>query len=76
MLGHTKPKNDPALKLILVINNNDDINTRKRELNKMCWFIHQIKKDCNVDYTNWDGRLIHTVSSIDVDYMLCETIPD
>ena len=34
------------------------------------------KKDCNVDYTNWDGRLIHTVSSIDVDYMLCETIPD
>ena len=42
----------------------------------MYWFIHQIKKDCNVDYTNWDGRLIHTVSSIDVDYMLCETIPD
>ena len=38
--------------------------------------IHQIKIDCYVGYTIWDGKLIHTVSSIDVDYMLCETIPD
>ena len=29
-----------------------------------------------MDCTNWDGRLIHTVSSLDVDYMLCETVPD
>ena len=40
------------------------------------FYLSNLKKDCNVDYTNWDGRLIHTVSSIDVNYMLCETIPD
>ena len=58
-----------------MINNNDDI--KQGRGNGTCIGLSiKLKKGCNVDYTNWDGRLIHTVSSIDVDYILCETIPD
>ena len=59
-----------------MINNNDDIKQQRGYGTKCIGLSIKSKKDCNVDYTNWDGRLIHTVSSIDVDYMLCETIPD
>ena len=35
----------------------------------------QLKKDCLVNCKTWDVRLIHTVSCLDVEYMVCETIP-
>ena len=33
-----------------------------------------LKKDCNVGYSNIDGRLVHTVSVLDLEYMVCEMI--
>ena len=35
----------------------------------------QLKKDCIVSCKTWDGRLIHTISCLDVEYMICKTIP-
>ena len=58
------------------INNNDNIKQGRGNGTKCIGLSIKLKKDCNVDCTNWDGRLIHTVSSLDVDYMLCETVPD
>ena len=36
----------------------------------------QLKKDCVVNCKKWDGRLIHTVLYLDIEYMVCETIPE
>ena len=36
----------------------------------------QLKKNCIVDCKTWNGRLVHTVSCLDVEYMVCETIPN
>ena len=36
----------------------------------------QLKQDCDVHCKVWDGILIHTVSVLDVDYMICETVPN
>ena len=33
-----------------------------------------LKKDCNVGYSNIDGRFVHTVSVLDLEYMVCEMI--
>ena len=35
----------------------------------------QIKQDCGVSCKVWDGISIHTVSVLDVDYIICQTIP-
>ena len=43
--------------------------------NKMCWFECKMKRNCVVGCNNWDGKLIHTVSALDAEYILCETIP-
>ena len=33
-----------------------------------------LKKDYNAGYSNFDGRLVHTVSVFDLEYMVCEHI--
>ena len=33
-------------------------------------------RDFVVSCKNWDGKLVHTVSSMNVEYMLCEAILD
>ena len=33
-----------------------------------------MKRGCVVDFKQWDGKLVNTVSVLDVEYMLCETI--
>ena len=33
-----------------------------------------MKRYCVVDCKNWDGKLVYTVSALDVEYMLCEKI--
>ena len=35
----------------------------------------RLKKDCLVNCKTWDVRLIHTVSCLDVEYIVCDTIP-
>ena len=35
-----------------------------------------MKTNSNADFRNLDGRLIHKVASIHVDYTLCKTVPD
>ena len=39
-------------------------------------YIFNLKKDCIGDCKTWDRRLINTVSCLDVEYMVCETIPN
>ena len=34
----------------------------------------QLKKGCALKCKTWDGRMVHTVSCLDVEYMTCETI--
>ena len=34
----------------------------------------QSKQDCGVSCKVWDGISIHTVSVLDVDYTICQTI--
>ena len=36
----------------------------------------QLKKGCALKCKTWDGRMVHTVSCLDVEYMICETIPN
>ena len=33
-----------------------------------------LKKDCNAGYSNIDGRLVHTISVLDLECMVCEMI--
>ena len=42
----------------------------------MDWFEIKMKRDWVVSCKNWDGKLVHTVSSMNVEHMLCETIPE
>lgn len=36
----------------------------------------KIKRDYAVDCKHQDGKLVHTVLNMDVEYMICETIPN
>ena len=76
--GRTK-KVDPALKFYagvpLMITDNKFIKDGRGNGTKCIGLKIKMKKDCVVDCKNWDGRLIHIVSSLDVEYMICETIP-
>ena len=42
----------------------------------MYWFGNKMKRYCVVDCKNWEGKLVHTVSSLNMEYMICETIPE
>ena len=33
-----------------------------------------LKKDCNVGYNIFDQRLVHTISVLDIEYIVCGTI--
>ena len=74
----TTKKVDASLKFYsgipLMINNNKHIKEGRGNGTKCIGISVHLKKDCNVDVTNWDGRLVHTVSVLDVEYMVCEKI--
>lgn len=36
----------------------------------------EIKRYCVIDCKNWNGKLVHTVSSLNVEYMLCQAITE
>ena len=77
--GRTK-KLDPALKFYafvpLMITNNVFIKEGRGNGTKCIGLKIKMKRDWVVSCKNWDGKLVHTVSSMNVEYMLCETIPD
>ena len=56
----------------LIIINNDQRRKRKWK-GRIGIYVH-LKKDCNVGYSNIDGRFVHTVSVLDLEYMVCEMI--
>ena len=71
-------KVDPALQFYsgipLMTNDNEDIKEVRGNGTKCVCISVNLKKDCNVGYTNFDGRLVHTVSILDIIYIVCETI--
>ena len=58
----------------LMINNNKSIKEERGNGTKCVGLSVKMKRDCVIDYKNWDGKLVHTVSALDEEYMLCETI--
>ena len=71
---------DPVLKLLhgvpLMITSNTNLKKGLGNGTRIIGLSIQLKKDCIVDCKSWHGRLIHTVSCSDVEYMVCETIPN
>ena len=57
-----------------MINNNDDIKEGRGNGTRCIGLSVHLKKDSNVGYSNVDGRLVHTVSVLDLEYMICKTI--
>ena len=72
-------KIDAALKFYLgvplMINNNKCVREERGD-GKKCGLSVKMKRYCVVDCKNWDGKLVHIVSALDVEYMLCETAPE
>ena len=71
---------DPALKFYngvpLMITSNTNLKKGLGNGTRIIGLSIQLKKDCIVNCKTWDGRLIHTVSCLDVEYMICEKIPN
>ena len=59
-----------------MINNNKLIEEKRGSVTKYVGLSVNMKRDCIIDCKTWDGKLVHTVSSLDVEYMLYETIPE
>ena len=57
-----------------MINNNEHIKEGRGNGTRCIGISVHLKKDCNVGYSNFDGRLVHTVSVLDLEYMVCEHI--
>ncbi len=59
-----------------MINNNCHIKEARGNGTKCIGLSIKLKQDGDLHYTNWNGRLIHSISVLDVEYILCETIPE
>ena len=74
----TSKKVDPALQFYsrvpLMITDNEDIKDGLGNGTRCIGISVHLKKDCNVGYSNIDGRFVHTVSVLDLEYMVCEMI--
>ena len=71
-------KVDPALQFYsgipLMIDNNEHIKEGRGNGTRCIGISVHLKKDCNVGCSNFYGRLVHTVSVLDLEHMVCETI--
>ena len=76
-VGRSK-KIDPALQFYsgipLMIIDNTNIKEGRGNGTRCIGISVHLKKDCNVGYSNIDGRFVHTVSVLDLEYMVCEMI--
>ena len=57
-----------------MITDNEDIKDGLGNGTRCIGISVHLKKDCNVGYLNFDGRLVHTVSVLNLEYMVCEHI--
>ena len=60
----------------LFLNYNYHIKEGRGNGTKFIGLSSKMKTNSNADFRNLDGRLIHKVASIHVDYTLCKTVPD
>ena len=71
-------KVDPALQFYsgipLMTNYNEDIKEVRGNGTKCVGISVNLKKDCNVGYNIFDQRLVHTISVLDIEYIVCGTI--
>ena len=60
----------------LMINNNEFIKEERGNGTKHVSLSVKMKKYCDVDCKNWDGKLVDNFSALHVECMLCETIKE
>ena len=57
-----------------MITDNEDIKDWMGNGTRCVGISMHLNKYCNVGYSNFDGRLVHTVSVLDLEYMVYEHI--
>lgn len=57
-----------------MINDNTLVKEERDKGTKCVGLKRKLKRDCIVNYKDWDGKLIHSVSCLNVRYVLCDTI--